>query len=194
MPTSSSTTARTAALPTVELAYVALFAALIGVLGLVPAINTGVISVPITLQTAGVMLAGAVLGPRRGALAVALFLLVVAAGAPLLAGGRGGIGAFTGPSGGFLLGFVPGAYAVGLIAMRAPREGRRAVAGLLLACVVGGIAVVYAFGIPFLAAVTDTTLGEAATGSATFLPGDAVKAVVAALVAERLRALRVLDA
>ncbi len=188
----SSTTARSAALPTVDLAYVALFAAVIAVLGLVPAIQTGVISVPITLQTAGVMLAGAVLGPRRGALAVLLFLLVVAVGAPLLSGGRGGLGAFTGPSGGFLLGWVPGAFAVGLLALRLPR--RRALPVLLLANAVGGIAVVYAFGIPFLAAVTDTTLAAAATGSATFLPGDAVKVVVAPLVAERLRALRVLDA
>jgi len=190
MPT-STTSARPAALPTVELAYIALFAAVIAVLGLVPAIQTGVISVPITLQTAGVMLAGAVLGPRRGALAVALFLLVVAAGAPLLSGGRGGLGAFTGPSGGFLLGWLPGAFVVGLLAARLPR--RRALPVLLLANAVGGIAVIYAVGIPFLAAVTDTTLGAAATGSATFLPGDAVKAVVAALVAERLRALRVLD-
>jgi biotin transport system substrate-specific component len=188
----SPTTARPAALPTVELAHVALFAALIAVLGLVPALQTGVIAVPITLQTAGVMLAGAVLGPRRGALAVLLFLLVVAVGAPLLSGGRGGLGAFTGPSGGFLLGWVPGAYAVGLLALRLPRRGALPV--LLLANAVGGIAVVYAFGIPFLAAVTDTTLAAAATGSATFLPGDAVKVVVAALVAERLRALRVLDA
>jgi biotin transport system substrate-specific component len=187
----SPTTARPAALPTVELAHVALFAALIAVLGLVPALQTGVIAVPITLQTAGVMLAGAVLGPRRGALAVLLFLLVVAVGAPLLSGGRGGLGAFTGPSGGFLLGWVPGAYVVGLLSLRLPR--RRALPVLLLANAVGGIAVIYAFGIPFLAAVTDTSLGEAATGSATFLPGDAAKAVVAALVAERLRALRVLD-
>ncbi len=190
MPTPSTTT-RTAAVPTVELAYVALFAALIAVLGLVPAIQTGVIAVPITLQTAGVMLAGAVLGPRRGALAVALFLLVVAVGAPLLSGGRGGLGAFLGPSGGFLLGWVPGAYAVGLIAARLPR--RRALPVLVLANAVGGIGVVYAFGIPFLAANAGISLGEAATGSATFLPGDAAKVVVAALVAERLRALRVLD-
>ena len=47
--------------------------------------------VPITLQTMGVMLAGSVLGARRGALAVLTFLALVAAGLPLLAGGRGGL-------------------------------------------------------------------------------------------------------
>ena len=83
-----------------KLAYVSLFAAIMGVLGLMPAIPLGFTPVPITLQTLGVMLAGSVLGARFGpkyaASSQLLFLLLVATGLPLLSGGRGGLGVFRG--------------------------------------------------------------------------------------------------
>ncbi|MFN7599597.1 MAG: biotin transporter BioY, partial [Cereibacter sp.] len=82
-----------------SLTHIALFAALIAVLGLVPQITLAV-GVPITAQSLGIMLCGTVLGARRGALAVVLFLVLVAAGLPLLSGGRGGLGVFAGPSAG----------------------------------------------------------------------------------------------
>lgn len=72
-----------------NIVLIALFAALIAVLGLIPKI-TLMSGVPITAQSLGVMLCGTVLGARRGALAVLLFLLLVALGLPLLAGGRAG--------------------------------------------------------------------------------------------------------
>ena len=71
-----------------DLAYIALFAAITAVLGLLPAVPVPAVPVPITAQTLGVMLAGAVLGARRGFLALLLFLALVAIGLPLLAGGR----------------------------------------------------------------------------------------------------------
>ena len=73
---------------------------------------------PITAQTLGVMLAGSVLGARRGALAVLTFLVLAAVGLPLLAGGRGGLAVFAGPSVGFLLGWVLGAWVVGWLVER----------------------------------------------------------------------------
>ena len=95
---------------------IALFAAVIAVLGLLPKFDIPLAGgVPITAQTLGVMLAGVILGARRGALAVLLFLFVVGLGAPLLAGGRGGLSVFFGPSAGFILGWVPGAYVCGLL-------------------------------------------------------------------------------
>ena len=87
-----------------NIAYIALFAALIAVLGLIPKITLA-FGVPITAQSLGVMLCGTVLGARRGALAVLLFLALVAMGLPLLAGGRGGLGVFASPTVGFLIGF-----------------------------------------------------------------------------------------
>ncbi|MDP5323489.1 MAG: biotin transporter BioY, partial [Paracoccaceae bacterium] len=93
---------------------IALFAALIAALGLVPqfALMSGV---PITAQSLGIMLCGTILGAKRGALAVLVFLLLLAMGFPLLSGGRGGLGVFQGPSVGFLIGFPVAAYVVGLI-------------------------------------------------------------------------------
>lgn len=167
-------------LATADLARVAAFAALIAALGLPGAFNLFGNAVPITLQTFGVMLAGAILGSRRGALAVAVLLVLVAAGLPLLAGGRGGLGAFTAPSAGFLIGWLPGAAVTGWIVERGGRTP--GLIRLLAACAIGGMGVVYLIGIPVQAAVTGLSLGEAALLTAVFLPGDIIKVVVAALV------------
>jgi biotin transport system substrate-specific component len=167
---------------------IALFAALIVVLSLIPPIPLPAIPVPITLQTLGAMLAGAMLGPVRGALACLLYLALAAIGLPVLPGGRGGLGAFLGPTGGFLVGLVAGAFVTGWLARRlaARAAGARQVAGYIVACAVGGIAVVYAFGVPWLATVAKMDLSKAALAVVVFLPGDAVKAVVAAWVASRV--------
>src|SRR5262245_34546375 len=94
-----------------DVGLIVLFAAIIAALGLVPKIDVPMLGgVPVTAQSLGVTLAGILIGARRGALAAALFLVAVAFGFPLLAGGRGGLGVFTGPSAGFLLGFVPAAF------------------------------------------------------------------------------------
>lgn len=168
-----------------DLAHVALFAAVTAALGLAPAIPLPFLPVPITAQSLGPMLAGSVLGARRGALSQLTFLVLVAAGLPLLAGGRGGLGVFLGPSGGFLLGFAAGALVVGLLTERfwdsydLPRA--------LAANVVGGIGVVYALGIPVLAVLGDLSLGQATVGSLAFVPGDLVKAGTAAVVAVTVR-------
>ncbi|WP_343948381.1 biotin transporter BioY [Nonomuraea longicatena] len=165
---------------TADLARISVFAALIAVLGLPGALNVFGNAVPITLQTLGVMLAGAVLGAWRGTLAVAVLLVLVAAGLPLLAGGRGGLGVFVGPSAGFLLGWLPGVALTGWLVERAGRSP--GVVRLLAACLAGGVATIYLFGIPVQALVTGLPLGKAALLSAAFLPGDVAKAVVAAIV------------
>lgn len=172
-----------------DVVLVALFAAIIVALGLVPPITLGFVPVPITLQTLGVMLAGAMLGPVRGALACLLVVFLTVVGLPVLAGGRGGLGVVFGPTGGFLLGWVPGAFVAGWLVRRlAARAGGtvRQTLAYFLACAVGGIAIVYALGIPWLAAVTGMGLSRAAVGSLTFVPGDLLKAIVAALVARNV--------
>lgn len=83
--------------------YIALMVALLIVLGFIPGIPLGFIPVPIVLQNLGVMLAGALLGSRKGFLAVAIFLLLVAIGAPFLPGGRSGLVTLFGPTAGYLL-------------------------------------------------------------------------------------------
>ncbi|MEV1242355.1 biotin transporter BioY [Nonomuraea sp. NPDC050022] len=167
--------------PTGDIARISVFAALIAALGLPGTLNLFGNAVPITLQTFGVMLAGTILGSWRAALAVAVLLVLVAVGLPLLAGGRGGLGVFAGPSAGYLIGWLPGAAVTGWIVERGGH--RPGIVRLVVACVVGGIGVIYLIGLPVQAAVTGVPLGRTALLSATlFLPGDLIKAVLAAIV------------
>lgn len=164
------------------LAHVAIFTGIIAVLGLVPALPIPGMPVPITLQTLGVMLAGGILGARKGAASVLLFLALVAIGLPLLAGGRGGLGVFAGPSVGFLIGWPIAAFVIGWLTERRGRP--YSVPWGIVFNVVGGIVVMYAFGLAGLMIVADLTLGAAIVATAVFIPGDLVKAVLAALIAK----------
>jgi len=168
-----------------EMARVALFAALVAVLGLLPPIPVPVIPVPITAQTLGVMLAGALLGAKRGGQALLLFLIVVAIGMPVLSGGRGGLGVFFGPSGGFIVAFPFGAWVVGWLTERMKSKPSILIGTLIN--IIGGIGVLYAVGVPWMAVVADLTLTQAAVAAAAFIPGDLIKAIVAAVVADAVR-------
>jgi biotin transport system substrate-specific component len=173
---------RAARLTSRDLALVASFAALIAALGLPGSLYLFGGAVPITLQTLGIMLAASVLGARRGTLAVLVLIALVAAGLPLLSGGRGGLGVFVSPTAGYVLGFIPGAFVTGWLVDRL--LPRYPVWWGLAANVVGGIVVVYLVGVPVLHAVTGIGWSEALlTGALVFLPGDAVKAIVATVVA-----------
>lgn len=177
--TEAPTTVRSRRLAASDIARVAVFAAVIAILGL-PGGFTIFGAVPITAQTLGVMLAGAILGPWLGALSMTVFLALVALGLPLLSGGRGGIAAFVGPSAGYLIGFVVGALVIGAIVHAGRRKPTlwRTFTGV----VVGGILAVYAFGVPLQALITRLPLGETALTSLVFLPGDLIKAVLATAV------------
>jgi biotin transport system substrate-specific component len=133
--------------------------------------------VPLTGQTFAVLLSGAVLGARRGALAQALYLVQGAMGLPFFAGGLGGPLVLAGPTAGFLLAFPLAAAVTGLCAERG--WDRRF--GTTLAAMLLGDAVILASGLAVLSRfVPADRLG--ATGLLPFVPGDVVKAVAAALV------------
>lgn len=168
-------------LTTADLARIAVFGALIAALALPGQFFLFGSSVPVTLQTLGVMLCGLLLGPVRGALAVLVYLAIGAMGAPVFAGGAAGLAPFAGVTGGYLIAFPIGAFVIGLIAAGA-RQFTRALA--FTACVVGGIGVVYAVGVPWLAWRAGLGLEEAlGTGAFVFLPGDLLKAGLATIVA-----------
>ncbi|MGJ3403287.1 biotin transporter BioY [Glutamicibacter sp. Je.9.36] len=181
MPTRTDSTSQTR-----NTVYVAVFAAMIAAMGLLPPITLGIIPVPITLQTLGVMLAGALLGPWRGSLASLVVVVLSLAGLPLLAGGRGGLGVLFGPTGGYLIGWIFGSLVIGALfkywVLRYENKVARFTSGLASA-LLGGIVVIYLFGVPWTAAVTGLALGTSLLGSLGFLPGDVLKAVVATLVA-----------
>lgn len=96
---------------------IAVFAALIAALGLVPKFTLA-FGVPITAQSLGIMLCGTVLGAKRGGAAALLFVVLTLAGLPLLAGGRGGLGLLSGPSVGFIIGFPIAAFVTGWVMER----------------------------------------------------------------------------
>jgi len=171
-----------------DLAQAAVFAALIGALGLPGTITLGSTGVPITLQTLGVMLAGSILGPRKGALAVVLFALLAIAGLPILAGGRTGLVSLSSPTGGFFVGWLPAVLVIG--ALTAAMMPRYRVGWGILINVVGGMAVIYAFGTAGLVLRTDLSWGAALAANGVYLPGDLAKAVAAALVAAQVHRTR----
>ena len=162
-----------------DIARVAVFAAVVAVLGL-PSGLAVFGSVPITAQTLGVMLAGTILGAWRGAISMLVLLTLAAIGLPLLSGGRGGIGVFFGPTAGYLIGWVVGAFVIGAIVhfRGRPLTWLRTSVGVVL----GGIVTIYAFGIPVQAAVTRIPLAETALQSLVFLPGDLLKAAIAVAI------------
>ena len=166
-----------------NIAQVALFAAMIAALGLVPQITLG-FGVPITAQTLGVMLAGAVLGARRGGAAAGLFLLLVALGLPLLAGGRGGLGVFVSPTAGFALGFPVAAFATGLFVEHVRLRSAGLSAGM--GAVFGGIVVLYLLGASGLSIVSGKPLAEAFRLVAVFIPGDLLKAGITGMLVQAL--------
>ena len=131
--------------------------------------------VPVTLQTLAVLLVGGVLGSRLGALALLTYLFEGAIGLPVFAGGAS-LTAFAGPTTGYLIGFVAAAFVVGWFCERGwDRKVGTAVIVMLL-----GTATIYLFGLPWLAQFTGWSK-VLQLGLIPFIPGDILKAIVAAV-------------
>lgn len=170
-------------LNTTDLALVAAFAALIGALAFIGAIPVGGAGVPITLQTLGVALAGAILGPLRGSLAVLLYLAMGAIGLPIFAEHSAGLGAFTGVSAGYLLAFPLSAALIGYLVKYVLRERRTSALWVFLAIAAGSILVVHPMGIAWMKFHQDVPWAVAASWDLPFWLGDLVKTAIAAIIA-----------
>ncbi len=131
--------------------------------------------VPLTGQTFGVLLVGALLGSRLGTASVLAYLAEGLLGLPVFSGG-GGLGWILGPTGGYLIGFTVAAWVVGFLTERGwDRKVPTAAMAMLL-----GNAAIYVFGLPWLACFVG--LGKVfALGFLPFVPGDLVKIVLASL-------------
>jgi len=160
--------------------YASLFAALTAV-GAFIAIPIG--PVPIVLQNFFVFLTGLLLGPRWALSSVGVYLAAGALGLPVFAGGTGGIGRFVGPTGGYLIGYLPAVWVIGTIA----ETGRyRPFLNLIgLGC---GALIVYLFGVPWLKILTGMSWTKTlSVGMLPFLIGDALKIAAAVPIAKTLR-------
>ena len=139
--------------------------------------------VPVSLATFAVMLAGAILGAKEGVICTGLYLLLGALGIPVFAGWSSGISILFGMTGGYLFGYLPLAYITGCFAERSDRMSSL-ITGMLI-----GTAVLYVIGtIWFMVFMKMGLMPSLAACVLPFLPGDAVKIVVTALIAPRIRA------
>lgn len=151
-------------------------------------ISVPMLPVPMTLQTLAILMVGFVYGARLGALTLVAYLAEGAMGLPVFANGMNGL-AFAGPTAGFLIGFVAMAWAAGFAAERGLARGvvGTALSALLIsaALYVPGVAwpALMAGGFGFEAGWVAQDAGFYWTWFvAPFLLGDAVKAVIAALL------------
>jgi biotin transport system substrate-specific component len=140
--------------------------------------------VPITLQTFFLYLAAALLGARLGALSQVVYLLIGMIGLPVFAGGKGGMGVLLGPTGGYLLGFVAGAYVIGRLVDLKKDPGPVWFAFAMSS----GTVVIYILGVMQLILIARFSMNQAITvGVFPFLIGDALKIGGAVLIAVKLR-------
>lgn len=133
--------------------------------------------VPLTAQTFAVTLTGALLGSRRGALAVLAYLAQGAAGMPFFANGAAGLPYMLGPTGGYLLGFAGAAWLTGFLAER----GWDRHLGRTLAMMTLGHGVIFAGGLLWLTVLVGASTAIKA-GLLPFLPGCILKVCLAAAV------------
>jgi biotin transport system substrate-specific component len=164
-----------------DLSYISLFAALISVSGYI-FIPLPFSTVPVTAQTLTIMLAGSLLPVEHTIASIIVFLFMGAVGLPVFSGGTAGLGIIIGKTGGYLIGFLAGAVFISMLKGKQPGFKR-----LLAINAIGGILIVYAFGILWLNFVTGIGISEAVIlGALPFIPGDIVKIIVAALISLRL--------
>lgn len=137
--------------------------------------------VPITLQTFGVLVIGALLGARRGSLSVLTYIMQGAVGLPVFALGRAGFAVLLGPTGGYLVGFIAAAYITGLLA---ESGWDRRITTTILAMVLGNAAI-YPFALLWLCCLTGTNSAVLTVGLYPFIVGDLLKVVLAAVFCHR---------
>jgi biotin transport system substrate-specific component len=147
--------------------------------------------VAITLQTFFVILSGIILGPRYGALSQLVYIIIGLLGLPVFSGG-GGLAYLMQPSFGYLIGFVMAPLAVGGIV----RNKALTHVSVFMAAL-AGTCVIYAIGIPYLAAYMHLVLKKpdaislaVKAGALIFLPGDVIKCLILALIVPKLRLQR----
>ncbi|MDY0388472.1 MAG: biotin transporter BioY [Methanolobus sp.] len=164
-----------------KMVFASLFAAMMAVAAYIK-IPVPVSPVPITLQTLFILLAGAILGARWGTISVIVYLLLGIAGLPVFSGGSSGLGMFFGPTGGYLIGFIFGAFVIGFLCDRYGRDKVH----LNMLFMLAGLFAIYLFGVLQLTNVASLSFPEAiALGLIPYLPGAILKIIASSVIASR---------
>ena len=139
--------------------------------------------VPVVLYNFFILMMGLLLGSRWGAASIAVYLLAGGLGLPVFAGGRGGIAILLGPTGGYLIGFLPAVFIIGFISEKFKHRFIYDIIAMIC-----GTAVIYAFGVIQLKIVLGKTwMVTMALGVFPFIIFDIVKVVAAAVTAKAVR-------
>ncbi len=170
-------------IPLAKLTVCALFAALIAVLAQV-AIPVPFSPVPFTGQVVGVLITGALLGPKAAVITIVSYLLLGAAGAPVFSMARGGIYMLTGPTGGYLWGFIPAVAITGQLIKKSANPSTLHTALFMLPA----IFFIYLFGALQLGLLMQYSIKQVTLiGILPFLPFDLAKLVIAALLSGKIK-------
>lgn len=170
-----------------DVTQIALMTALIIALAFVPAIPVAIIPVPIVLQNFGIMLAGLLLGGKKGTISVAILMAMVAVGLPVLTGGHGGAISFIGPSGGYLLSWLLMPSLMALFnRLCSTFVDKNSFWNVLISTIIVSIVISYSIAIVWISVQMHITLSQSLLANMVFIPGDIIKAVIAAFVAKRL--------
>lgn len=164
--------------------FMAVFAALICIAA---PFSVQVGPIPITLATFAIYLAGAILGGKRGMIAVIVYILLGAAGLPVFSNFNGGFTALLGPTGGYIIGYVPLVLLTGIFAEMNYKKHGTMIIGMLIGMFLGTVAL-YTFGTAWFMIMTGSNLGRALTLCALpFIPGDGLKIVCVTAIALPLK-------
>lgn len=140
-----------------DMALCALFAGLISIVAAVSIPTPG--GVPFSLQPLVAMMAGAFLGSKRGAVAMTVYMFLGAIGLPVFSNGTGGIGVIAGATGGYIIGFIFCAYAVGKVVELFGKNEKTKIFGYILAPFVG-LMIDYIIGVPYLYMIFNVVMGK----------------------------------
>jgi len=141
--------------------------------------------VPIVLQNFFVLLSALLLGSKIALSSVFVYLFLGALGLPVFAGGTGGIGHFFGPTGGYLIAYLPAVVITGIIARRPKRKAVSTLnpAFLQFTALIVGTLCIYLIGVPWLKYAAQISWKAAiGAGAAPFILGDLLKIVVAFII------------
>jgi biotin transport system substrate-specific component len=140
--------------------------------------------VPITAQTFFLNVAALLLGGPLGAASQFIYIMLGVVGMPVFAGGKAGLGVLFGPTGGYLIGFIIGAFVIGFIANRKKDAG---VLWYVFSMFIGMV-IIYTIGVAQLSFVAKLSLLKAtAVGVLPFLPGDILKIILATIISVKLK-------
>lgn len=174
---------------TTYLVLCSLFAALLAVCSYIT-IPLPFTPVPVNLGTLGVFLAGGILGRKYGSVCVAVYILMGAVGIPVFAGFQGGIGVLAGPTGGYIVGYLAAAFAIGAILDARMKPAGKKTFILCVCAMAIGLAICYTLGTLWFMTLMNTNLWASLLACVIpFIPGDIIKIAAGALLVRKLRPL-----